>query len=696
MPTRRSTRRLALRQLAAFVAASPIVAAQQDPFRDHSRVPWLDELRTAYDFEPVAFARLPRSAYDYTAYGSESEYTLRRNRHAFEWFDLAAKAAIDAAQVDCGVELFGNKLAYPILISPTAAHIQLHPNGEAGTYRGATAASGTPFIVSHNASTTVDKIAAAAKGNLWWQLYPRQDLAANQELLAAAQNAGAQAIVVTVDQQAAVYERSLHDRNLTDRRPSQRGRRGAEHRYRIWNERLWYNWTFFDQIRPMVKVPLLAKGILTPEDAKLALEHGVEGIIISNHGGRAMDYSPSTLEVLPEIVEAVNGRVPVLIDGGFRRGADILKALALGAKAVCLGRVPRWGLAAYGPGGVQRVLEIVQAEFKLAMAQAGCRDTASATSKLIIARPRTPVPAGRAVAGEPDGRMTPLAEFACIPEFEAMAARKLEPATFALVAGGDRSAFDDLIFRPRVMVDTTKMDLATEVCGQPLFAPILVAPLARQQRFHPDGELAMVRGAGAANTAVIVSADSSTPVDRLLEEAKAPLWLQVNANAGQVGQGGYKALVLTINTPAIPWAQIDRLRKGVAVPVLLKGIVTVEEARQALQHGVQGIIVSTYERSKQPSLNLLPAIAGAVNGRIPILIDGSFRRGTDILKALLLGADAVLLGRPILWGLAAYGAEGVQTVLEMAQTELARNMAMLGAPTPKALHRDMLRGPAHA
>ncbi|MBL8212624.1 MAG: alpha-hydroxy-acid oxidizing protein [Bryobacterales bacterium] len=688
-----SNRRQALRQLAAFIAASPIVAAQQDPFRDHSRVPWLDELRTAYDFEPVAYARLARSAYDYTAYGSESEYTLRRNRHAFEWFDLAAKATIDAAQVDTSVELCGRKFAYPILIAPTAAHIQLHPNGEAGTYRGAAAASDTPFIISHNASTTVDKIAAAAKGTLWWQLYPRQDLATNQELLAAAQTAGAQAIVVTVDQQAAIYERSLHDRNLTDRRPNQRGRtRGADHRYRIWNERLWYNWAFFDQIRPLIKVPMLAKGILTPEDAKLALDHGVEGIIVSNHGGRAMDYSPSTLEVLPEIVDAVNGRVPVLIDGGFRRGTDILKALALGAKAVCLGRVPRWGLAAYGPGGVQRVLEILQAELKLAMAQAGCKDTASATRSLVAARPRTPVPAAPTIAGEPTGRLTPLAEFACIPEFEAMAARKLEPATFALIAGSDRQAFDNYTFRPRVMVDTTKMDLAIELCGQPQFAPIVVAPLARQQRFHPDAERATIQGAAAAKTTVIVSADSSTPLDKLPAEAKTPLWLQTNANAVKPIPTGFQALVITINTPVIPWAQIDRHRKGVTIPVLLKGILTSEEARQALQHGVQGIIVSTYERpSKQPALQALPAIAAALDGKLPILIDGSFRRGTDILKALILGANAVLLGRPILWALATYGAPGVQTVLEMAQTELARNMAMLGAPTPKALHRGMLR-----
>lgn len=342
---------------------------------------------TAFDFEPVAYARIPRAAYDYTAYGSESEFTLRRNRQAFDWVDLVPGKPIDPAEVNPATELFGTRLAHPILIAPTAGHLQLHPSAEAGTYRGATLASNTPLIVSHNASMPVEKIAAAAKGNLWWQLYPRPEVSANRQLLETAHASGAQAVVVTIDQQAAVYERALHDRNLSDRPPNARSRlRGSESRYRIWTDRLWYTWNFFDQIRPLVKVPMLAKGILTAEDARICLEHGIDGIIVSNHGGRAMDYSPSTLEVLPEIVDAVRGRAPVLIDGGFRRGADVLKALALGARAVCLGRVPRWGLAAYGPAGVQRILEILQAELKLAMAQTGCASVASAGRALVRTR----------------------------------------------------------------------------------------------------------------------------------------------------------------------------------------------------------------------------------------------------------------------------------------------------------------------
>ena len=153
--------------------------------------------------------------------------------------------------------------------------------------------------------------------------------------------------MVTIDQQADEHERALHNRNLTTRVAVNR-RTAPKNPYRLRDNRLWYSWKYFDQIRPMVKVPLLAKGVNTAEDAKLCLEHGIDGIYVSNHGGRSLDYGASTLEVLPEIVDAVGGKAPILFDSGVRRGTDVLKALALGANAVCLGRVPRWGLGAYG------------------------------------------------------------------------------------------------------------------------------------------------------------------------------------------------------------------------------------------------------------------------------------------------------------------------------------------------------------
>jgi 4-hydroxymandelate oxidase len=207
-------RRAAFRSLAALLAGSPLLQGQQDPFRDHSRVPKLDELTTPFDFESVAYAKVPRAAFDYTAYGTDGEFTLRRNRQAFDWVNLVP-GGFGGGIIDTSTEVLGTRMAFPIMLSPSAGHAQLHPDAEIASHQGATAASNTPMIVSNNASTPIDKIAAAAKGPLWFQLYPREDIEANREILESAQAAGCKAIVVTIDQQASVYEREQHNRNLS-------------------------------------------------------------------------------------------------------------------------------------------------------------------------------------------------------------------------------------------------------------------------------------------------------------------------------------------------------------------------------------------------------------------------------------------------------------------------------------------------
>jgi isopentenyl diphosphate isomerase/L-lactate dehydrogenase-like FMN-dependent dehydrogenase len=341
---------------------------------------------TASDFEAVAYARLPRQTYDYMAYGVESEFTLRRNRQVFDWVELIPRAVADVSSIQTATEILGTKMAYPIMIAPSSAHGSLWPEGEMATHKGATAASNTTMIVSNVATFPLDKIAAAATGPLWFQLYPRQDIDGSRQTIESAQASGCKAIAMTVDQQASYYERIMHDRHLAGP-PLPGGIGGRQPRtrnpYHVPEARLWYSWKYVEQIRPFLKVPLLAKGILTSDDAKACVEHGLDGIIVSNHGGRSLDYGPSTLEVLPEIVDAVQGKIPVLIDSGFRSGSDILKALAIGAKAVCLGRTIRWGLASYGALGVQRVLEILQAELVQAMADTGRPTLASIDHTLV-------------------------------------------------------------------------------------------------------------------------------------------------------------------------------------------------------------------------------------------------------------------------------------------------------------------------
>src|ERR1700733_12645340 len=382
------SRRTALARVAGLMAGSPLATAvaQADPrpLSEHHRVLSLAEMQTSFDFEPLFFGNVTRTVYDYTAHGDGSEFTLRRNRQAYDWVDiLPARLPVPASQVDLSSEFLGVTMKFPIIVAPTAAMVPLHPDGEIGMFKAATAASNTLMILSINTSTPVAKVAPAAPGGtLWGQFYPLEDRAATQRSMDTYQNAGVGGIIVTVDQQASYYERTEQDRNFGGR-VARTGSRGAgagsgaaalagSARYRINGARLWYTWQYIDDMRKMVKGPLVIKGIPDPQDARLAIEHGADAIIVSNHGGRSMDYGPATLEVLPEIVAAVNGRVPIIFDSGIRRGTDIFKALALGANVVMLGRAARWGLAAFGIAGAQRLIEMMQQELVQVAADTGC------------------------------------------------------------------------------------------------------------------------------------------------------------------------------------------------------------------------------------------------------------------------------------------------------------------------------------
>ncbi|MFB3776268.1 MAG: alpha-hydroxy-acid oxidizing protein [Bryobacteraceae bacterium] len=304
--------------------------------------------------------------------------------------------------------------------------------------------------------------------------------------------------------------------------------------------------------------------------------------------------------------------------------------------------------------------------------------------------------------GEPTGHLAPVNELVNTFEFEAAAQRSLSAAAFAEIAGSEREAFERITFRPRMMVNTLKLDLTVDLFGQQLFAPILVGPTADQKRFHPEGELASVRGAAAAKTAMVVDDRASYPVKEIAAQASTTLWYQIYPEKDAAAQrrridlaidAGCKALCITVN--GTDWSVVDRIRQGLRVPVLLKGIVSPDEARTAVNNGIHGIIVSNYYGRNMKGLaapiEVLPSIVEAVAGKAPILIDGSFRRATDILKALALGARAVLLGRPVLWALASYGAAGVQTMLEMLQTDLGRDMAMCCKPNLKSLDPSIVK-----
>jgi isopentenyl diphosphate isomerase/L-lactate dehydrogenase-like FMN-dependent dehydrogenase len=379
------TRRRALAGLAGFLAGAPLLRAQQDArrFSEHRRALGIDEMKNVWDFEAVFGANVSQAIRDSTAHGDGTEWTLRRNREAFEWVDLVPGKAVDPESVNLSTTIYQTAMNSPIMIAPTSGHGRLHPEGEAASQRGATAA-GTPYIVANGPTVPLAKIAAADKGPLWYQLYARQDVEANRAVLEEAQALGCQAIVITVDQQASYYPRTQHDRNLGGavRGAARAGGAAAVPAkgpalYRVSTPgRLWYTWQWVDEVRKFIKVPVLMKGIVTAEDAQICVDRGL-GIIVSNHGGRSLDFAESALENLPEVASVANGRVPVLFDSGIRRGTDVLKALAMGANAVCVGRAQLWGLGAFGAPGVQRVLEILQAELVQAAAAHGHAGLAS-------------------------------------------------------------------------------------------------------------------------------------------------------------------------------------------------------------------------------------------------------------------------------------------------------------------------------
>ena len=375
------SRRNALVALGSFLLGSPRVYAQLDPrpLKGHRRVPGLDEMITAFDFEPVCFNNMPLKLYDYMAHGGDSEWTIARNRQVFDWVEVIPRGGASSEIVDTRTSMFGVNLNSPLMVAPSSRQGDLHPDAEAGMYVGATAAS-VPMIVANGPSIPHEEIAAAADGLRWIQFYPNPNILFSQRRLERFQTAGAQAIVVTVDQQATKFERDLHDRHLGGNWTNYRNRENDEENEFIQGPeryglpvpgRLWYNWDYLDQVRNFVKIPLLIKGILTAEDARISVDRGFDGIIVSNHGARTLDYVPSSLEVLQEVVTEVRGAVPVLIDSGFRRGRDVFKALALGADAVCLGRAARWGLAAFGAHGVERLLQIIEQELRETMAESG-------------------------------------------------------------------------------------------------------------------------------------------------------------------------------------------------------------------------------------------------------------------------------------------------------------------------------------
>ena len=363
----------------AMYAAPPILAQSTADLYAPQAISSAGDAINVFDFHEVARQVLLPGHYTYMAMGTDDGGTMHANRAGFEQFRLRMRRLVDVREVDLSMELFGETYPLPILIAPCGSQKAFHPDGEAAVARAART-RGVEQILSTVTSTSVEEVNEARGRPVWFQLYTNPDWEGTQAIVRRAEASGCPVLAVTVDLPAsnrealARFHRDSNDECLVchaadavviPRKPMYAGTQINR------PSTSFMNWDDVERLRDFTSMQLVLKGIVTAEDASLAVERGVDGIIVSNHGGRAENSGRSTIECLPEVVEAAGGRIPVIVDGGFRRGTDIFKALALGADAIAIGRPYLWGLASFGQEGVETVLDLLARELEIVMKQAG-------------------------------------------------------------------------------------------------------------------------------------------------------------------------------------------------------------------------------------------------------------------------------------------------------------------------------------
>jgi 4-hydroxymandelate oxidase len=403
-------RAIARRRFLRFMAASPLAAwaarANGLPpllgslHQADAVIASLDQALNVLDFEPVAKQKLPPAHFGYLATGTDDDATIRANRQAFGRYQLRVRRLVDVGKVDTSVTIFGVTYDTPIVLAPVSSQKAFHAEGELAVARAARAKRHLQ-ILSTVSSTAVEPVNDARGEPVWYQLYPTDDWTITEALVARAEKAGCPVLVLTVD--------NVDNNRETVERYKRRDTRECKVCHTLpWDRsqlarpmfsgldvskatrispQVW-SWDFVSRIKDRTRMKLVLKGLVTREDAQMAVERGVDGIIVSNHGGRAEDSQRGSIECLREVLEGAGGKVPVLIDSGFRRGTDVFKALALGATAVCIGRPYVWGLAAFGQPGVEKVLDILRRELVVVMRQAGTPAIARIGSDYVVDRGR--------------------------------------------------------------------------------------------------------------------------------------------------------------------------------------------------------------------------------------------------------------------------------------------------------------------
>lgn len=376
------------RLLAVIESRDPIAAAE--------------DAINAFDLRAAAERNLSQAHWDYLSLGVGDEVTLRENREAFARVQLRPRRLVDTRDVDPSTSLGGTPLASPIVLAPCGAQKAFHPEGELAVARAAREGDHLQ-ILSTGSSSPIEAVAAARGDPIWFQLYATRVFPATRWMLRSAEEVGCPAVVLTVDIVGGGENRDRINRHHRWENPAcdpchatlsativEGAARAANavgiDPFEVLSDLMVLDWDFVDRVRDATTMDLWIKGILTAEDAERCIEHGVDGIVVSNHGGRAEDVGLATIEALPEIAAAVKGRIPLLVDSGFRRGTDVFKGLALGASAVAVGRPYLWGLSAFGREGVEVLLRLLRRELAMSMKAMGTPDVAAITSERVRIR----------------------------------------------------------------------------------------------------------------------------------------------------------------------------------------------------------------------------------------------------------------------------------------------------------------------
>jgi 4-hydroxymandelate oxidase len=401
MTTSQQTRRRVLQS----ILASPALAALGTTIKAFGQesdavITAADQALDVFDFEQAARMRLPPAHFGYLATGVDGDATLHANTAGFANYSLRVRRLVGVRDVDMSVNLFGATWDSPIFLDPVGSQRAFHADGELAVARAAKSKKHLQ-ILSTVASTSVEDVTAARGAPIWYQLYPTDQWAVTQALVRRAEAAACPVLVLTVDLQGGTNRLTLGRAIRRDSRDCTACHAGDRTRLSgfITGKPMFagldlsavtdltpidMNWDYLKRLRDIWPRKLVVKGVVTREDAELAVDRGVDGLVVSNHGGRGEDSGRASIDSLGEVAEGVRGRVPVLVDGGFRRGTDVFKALALGATAVGIGRPYIWGLASFGQEGVEKVLDILRAELLIAMRQAGTRSIAEINRSYVV------------------------------------------------------------------------------------------------------------------------------------------------------------------------------------------------------------------------------------------------------------------------------------------------------------------------